>query len=422
MLGLKRGIVELYDHDKMWEINAKETINKLKAIFGITATDIQHVGSTSIVHIKSKPIIDIAVAVNCFDDVLAIVQKLEEAGFIHRSQNDEPWEIYFSCGDEQENLRTHHINVVKANSKEWRDYINFRDYLNANLDIAKEYENLKLQLMNTYKHDRDSYTNGKAKFIIKTLRKAQDYFTLGKIVTVIVDRPMRSIHPQYDNIIYPINYGYVEGIIASDGEEQDAYILGVNEPVKKFEGVIIAAIHREDDVEDKWVVASNGVLYDQAQIMEAVYFQEQYFKTTIDHIYHKSVGVILFRKNEDKIEYILLFQPESQTWSFPKGHMEAFENELQTATREVKEETGLSFIAFPNFREEISYSREPKYCKTVVLFLAQVNGEIKIKDGEIEEFRWVDKNKACELLFHKHYIEILNNAERTISILENGLV
>ena len=48
---------------------------------------------------------------------------------------------------------------------------------------------------------------------------------------------------------YPINYGYIEGVMAPDGEEQDAYILGVNEP--KFTGKIIAIVHRKDDGEEK---------------------------------------------------------------------------------------------------------------------------------------------------------------------------
>ncbi len=78
---------------------------------------------------------------------------------------------------------------------------------------------------------------------------------LGKIVKVTVDRPMGTYHPKHKDIYYPINYGYIEGIMASDGEEQDAYILGVNQPVEEFTGKVIAIIHRLNDVEDKWVVA-----------------------------------------------------------------------------------------------------------------------------------------------------------------------
>lgn len=76
---------------------------------------------------------------------------------------------------------------------------------------------------------------------------------IGKIVTVTVDRKKGTYHPKHKEIYYPINYGYIEGIIAPDGEEQDAYILGIDKPVKEFVGKIIAIIHREDDVEEPTV-------------------------------------------------------------------------------------------------------------------------------------------------------------------------
>ena len=99
--------------------------------------------------------------------------------------------------------------------------------------------------------------------------------------TVTVDRPIGSRHPKYPDLLYPVNYGYIKGIIAPDGEEQDAYILGVKEAVKEFSGGLIAIIHREDDVEDKWVIAPEGVSFSKEEIKEATYFQEKYFKSKI---------------------------------------------------------------------------------------------------------------------------------------------
>jgi len=104
---------------------------------------------------------------------------------------------------------------------------------------------------------------------------------LGKTVTVIIDRPMGTYHPKHKDIYYPVNYGYIPGIIAGDGEEQDAYVLGVGKPLQKFTGVVIAVIHRFDDVEDKWVVAPEGVTFTKEEIWEQVKFQEQYFKVEI---------------------------------------------------------------------------------------------------------------------------------------------
>ena len=100
---------------------------------------------------------------------------------------------------------------------------------------------------------------------------------IGKTVTVKIDRPIGSRPPEFKDTVYPINYGYVEGIIAPDGEEQDAYVLGVDEPIDQFTGKIIAIIHRLNDVEDKWVVAPENTTYSKEYIEQSVDFQEKYF-------------------------------------------------------------------------------------------------------------------------------------------------
>ena len=104
---------------------------------------------------------------------------------------------------------------------------------------------------------------------------------IGNIVTVTVDRPIGSFHPQHPDLCYPINYGYIEGIFATDGEEQDAYILGVTVPVQEFTGKVIAIIHRKNDVEDKWTVAPDGMTFTKAEIAQLTHFQEQYFDIDI---------------------------------------------------------------------------------------------------------------------------------------------
>ena len=104
---------------------------------------------------------------------------------------------------------------------------------------------------------------------------------LGKNVRVVVDRPLGSYHPEHKNLYYSVNYGYIPGLIAPDGEEQDAYILGVNEPVSELSGRVIAIIKRLDDVEDKLVVAPEGVSFDREEIACLTDFQEKYFRTEI---------------------------------------------------------------------------------------------------------------------------------------------
>ena len=104
---------------------------------------------------------------------------------------------------------------------------------------------------------------------------------IGDIVTVTVDRPLGSFHPDHKDIYYTVNYGFIKGVLAPDGEEQDVYILGIDHAVEEFTGKIIAIIHRIDDNEDKWVVCPDNCSFTKEEIMEQVYFQEQYFHSKI---------------------------------------------------------------------------------------------------------------------------------------------
>ncbi len=104
---------------------------------------------------------------------------------------------------------------------------------------------------------------------------------IGKVVKVTVERPLGTFHPEHKNLYYPINYGYIEGITAPDGEEQDAYVIGVDERVESFVGKVVAVIHRLDDVEDKWVVAPEGKHFTKDEIIRLTAFQEQYFKIEV---------------------------------------------------------------------------------------------------------------------------------------------
>ena len=103
---------------------------------------------------------------------------------------------------------------------------------------------------------------------------------LGKTVTIQIDRPLGSPHPQH-GFIYPVNYGFLPGTTAGDGKELDAYLLGVFEPVKLYTGVCIAVIHRLDDEDDKLVVAPHGSTYTPGQIRALTEFQERFFTSEI---------------------------------------------------------------------------------------------------------------------------------------------
>lgn len=107
---------------------------------------------------------------------------------------------------------------------------------------------------------------------------ANDY--LGKNVSIVIDRKLGTKHPKY-GFIYMVNYGYVPNTISGDGEELDAYLLGVFEPVDEFIGKVIAIIHRTNDDDDKLVVVPDDRKYSDDAIRALTEFQEQYFESVI---------------------------------------------------------------------------------------------------------------------------------------------
>ena len=171
MIGLKRGTVELLPHNPLWEDVAAETIKKLKSLLNDVAVDIQHVGSTSIRNICAKPIIDIAVGVNTLDSIKPYIELLKKNGIIFRKE-DVKEQLLFVIGDFEKEFRTHHIHVVEWNSIAWNNYINFRDYLNAFPEYAKEYDALKKKLALEFADNRGNYTAGKQEFIDRILKQA----------------------------------------------------------------------------------------------------------------------------------------------------------------------------------------------------------------------------------------------------------
>ncbi len=289
MLGLKRGTVELFPHQKEWETEAQKTIELIKNICKDAVIDIAHVGSTSVESIAAKPIIDVAVAVDSFDRFLEYEKDLQKNSFYYRPDcGMDGKQLLFACGsfyDGTGDKQTHFVHVVKKDSMEWINYNLFRDYLNSNKDVAKEYEELKLSLAkkNPIDSGREKYLSGKHDFIVKTLRTALVKSYLGKTVRIEIDRPVGTPHPKHPEIIYPINYGYIPGVFGGDGEELDVYVLGINTRIEHdLEVKIIGIVYRNDDVEDKLCAAPEGMSFTAEEIERTIAFQEQFYDSHVE--------------------------------------------------------------------------------------------------------------------------------------------
>lgn len=201
-------------------------------------------------------------------------------------------------------------------------------------------------------------------------RKKLADFYLGKTVGIKIDRPIGSVHPKYTDLIYPINYGYIPGVLGGDGEELDVYLLGVDAPVKEYTARIIGVVHRHNDAEDKLIAAPEGMYYTAIEMKKAVYFQEQYYDSEIEAIFEKSCGTILYTTRNNSIYYLLIQDSAAGHIGFPKGHMEADESEIETALRETWEETSIQAKILDGFRREITYTMDNGKIKTVMYFLA----------------------------------------------------
>ncbi len=103
---------------------------------------------------------------------------------------------------------------------------------------------------------------------------------IGTMVSLTIDRPLGSMHPRFD-MLYPVNYGFLPGTRSGDGEELDAYVLGIDDPRSTFRGRCIAVITRDDDDDPKLVVVRDGCLLSDDEIRSATHFQEQYFQSRI---------------------------------------------------------------------------------------------------------------------------------------------
>lgn len=132
----------------------------------------------------------------------------------------------------------------------------------------------------------------------------------------------------------------------------------------------------------------------------------------------KSSGAIVFRKENKKRKYLVLYYGKGH-WGFPRGNIEEGESEKEATRREIEEETGITNLTFiPGFREEMEwyYKRDGKTVhKRAVLFLAETKTKEVELSFEHREFKWLNFEKALEILTFKNTREVLKKARRFLN-------
>ncbi|MGB2992976.1 MAG: GrpB family protein [Paenisporosarcina sp.] len=165
-LGLTKDEVKLVPYDNEWENEFLRVKKEIIKHTNLNDTSIQHIGSTSIVGILAKPILDMVVGVDDINDVdKKIISGLKKEGFL-RLAVERPAEIIFAkFVDDTYQVKTHYIHLVDYNKKLWNNLIFFRDYLNSNEAERNEYQNLKVDYVKNNTGGIGDYTDHKEEFV-----------------------------------------------------------------------------------------------------------------------------------------------------------------------------------------------------------------------------------------------------------------
>ena len=162
------------------------------------------------------------------------------------------------------NVKDEEITLPDGEAIEYK-WVNIEEFM----DMIKNEE-----MVPTIEVDRELYEEA------LKMKQRKSYEYIGQKVTAYIDRPLNTKHPKH-GFLYTANYGYIPNTVSGDGEELDCYILGVDEPLKTFEGECIAVIHRTNDDDDKLVVVPKGENISDEEIRKLTNFQEQYFESEI---------------------------------------------------------------------------------------------------------------------------------------------
>ena len=188
--------------------------------------------------------------------------------------------------------------------------------------------------------------------------------------------------------------------------------MGIDHPVREFDGRVIAVMHLNNGG-TVLVVSPKSKRYIVNEIRDAVSFALKRGTYTIECLYERSCGAVIFKMEDDRCKYLLIKNKRSAHWGFPKGHIEDGENEYETAEREVFEETGLSIKILPHFAAKSEYSIQGRVEKTVTIFVAQCTSEtVKMQEEEIDDASWCSYEKALSMLKFDNDRSILKQAQR----------
>ena len=192
MLGIKNGKVKLSKFNKNWHKRFLKEKNLLSNVLKDFNVKIEHIGSTSIIGARAKPIIDISVGLKNIDDLAKIIPLITSIGYVFRENLNKP-NPYFARKYNLFHKATYHLHLESCCGKSWQRHILFRDYCNSFPEVTIKYNHLKQQLYKKYKNNRHEYQQGKEQFIDETIEQAIKYFNETKVTNEVFSHYLFNI-------------------------------------------------------------------------------------------------------------------------------------------------------------------------------------------------------------------------------------
>lgn len=232
---------------------------------------------------------------------------------------------------------------------------------------------------------------------------------LGKYVRVKVTAPIGSTNEA--GFTYPLNYGTVYS-----NEKQGALIMGIHHPVRNFDGRVIAILSDRKNKSYIWIVAPKSTRFIINDIKEYIDLERDYPSYRIECLYESSCGAVVYRDIKGEIRYLLIKNKRSAHWGFPKGHIEPGETKVQTAMREVREETGIHINIIDGFESISKYKIRDRIEKRVSIFVGTTKDTSTIiQQEEIEDYIWLTYDRAMSLLKFENDKNILSSAHKYLN-------
>ncbi|MDK9776726.1 MULTISPECIES: GrpB family protein [unclassified Vibrio] len=171
-LGLANHKVDVVKHDPAWRQEFARSRSELALVTEIPPTQIDHIGSTAILDMPAKPIIDIVLGIEHFPHVSPkLIDALKSVGFLRLKVEKQDEMVFAKFTDDSYQVKTHYLHLTQYQGQLWRDWIQFRDRLNGNAELRSEYLALKFSLVKQAEITIEKYTDAKTDFVRKVINE-----------------------------------------------------------------------------------------------------------------------------------------------------------------------------------------------------------------------------------------------------------